>query len=369
MNSMRIIIEKKLFSDAVHIASRFAQKGSATLPALSSILLLAGDDGIKIRATNLETGIDLKLKGEQKGDGVIAIPAQLLGQLASSFFGEGSIIIEHSGDTATVSSGGAKSVIKTVSYEDFPSIPFPESPKNRLVLPGALVRSTLTSIASCASTSSIRPELASVYVSIEGGVLTAVATDSFRLAEKKIPLSNKAAPAKVLLPAKNVLEIAQAIPNEDIIVSFDDHQCAFVWDSGMVVTRLTAAVYPDYRQIIPKDTVVEATMLKRDLEAALKRAAIFSDTFQKIRLSFDPKKKTFGIYARNADAGESSEIVPATVSGNQIELSFNHRYLQALLPLTGAESVTLKASGIGRPLTIRGVGDASLLYLVMPMNQ
>ncbi|MFA6969445.1 MAG: DNA polymerase III subunit beta [Candidatus Paceibacterota bacterium] len=366
---MNISIEKKKFSEAVHTASRFAERKSTTLPALSSILIIAGDDGIKMRATNLETGIDLKIEGERKSDGVVAIPATLLQQIAGSLTEGGNITLEHTGEVISITSGTGKSFVKTVPYDDFPSIPFPENPKNRIVLPGVLLKNLFISVASCASTSTVRPELSSIYLSIEGGVLTAVATDSFRLAEKKVPLSNKGTQGKFLIPAKNALDIAQALPDDDIILSFDEHQCAFVSNTSMLVSRLTNAVYPDYRQIIPKESIVEAVVLRKDFENALKRTTIFSDSFQKIRVSFDPKKNTFSLFARNTDIGESSETLSAHISGSALDLSFNHRYLSAVLSLTGAESLSLLAAGIGRPLIIKGVGDTSLLYLVSPMNQ
>jgi DNA polymerase III subunit beta len=368
-NRMNISIEKKEFSEAVYTAARFAERKSATLPALSSILLIAGDEGIKLRATNLETGIDLKLSGTITTDGVVAIPATILQQMAGAFTQEGKVTLEHVGDILVITSGTGKSSLKTVPYDDFPSIPFPENPKNRIVLPGVLLKNLFSSIASCASTSTVRPELSSIYLSIEGGVLTAVATDSFRLAEKKVPLSNKGTQGKFLIPAKNALDIAQALPDNDIIMSFDEHQCAFVSEKGMVVSRLTNAVYPDYRQIIPKESIVEAIVLRKDFETALKRTTIFSDAFQKIRISFDPKKNTFSFFSKNADIGESSEILSARVTGGALDLSFNHRYLSAMLSLTAAESISLTAAGIGRPLIIKGVGDTSLLYLVSPMNQ
>jgi len=366
---MNISIEKKKFAEAVHIVSRFADRKSATLPALSAVLLIAGDDGIKLRATNLETGIDLKLGGKITTHGVVAIPAVVLQQIAGSLTQEGDITLEHTGDIVSIASGTGKSSIKTVPYDDFPSIPFPENPKNRIVIPGILLKNLFMSMASCASTSTVRPELSSIYISIEGGVLTAVATDSFRLAEKKVPLSNKGTQGKFLIPAKNALDIAQALPDDEIIMSFDEHQCAFVGEMGMLVSRLTNAVYPDYRQIIPKESIVEAILLRKDFETALKRTMIFSDAFQKVRISFDPKKNLFSFFARNTDIGESLETLPARVSGGELDLSFNHRYLSAVLPLTSAESLSLTAAGIGRPLIIKGIGDTSLLYLVSPMNQ
>jgi DNA polymerase-3 subunit beta len=366
---MNISIQKKLFSEIVHIVSRFSERKNITLPALSSILIITSDGEIKMRATNLEIGVDLKIEGEIKRDGVVAVPAALLQQIATSLVGEGTITLEHTGNIISLTSGSGKSSIKTVTYEDFPSIPFPENPKNRMVISGTVLRTILTTVSSCASLSTIRPELASVYLSVEGGILTAVATDSFRLVEKKVPLINKGAQGKLLIPAKNALEIAQVLPDDDIIVSFDEHQCAFVSTKGMFVSRLTNAVYPDYKQIIPKESVSEAVVLRKDFENALKQTTIFSDSFQKIRLSFDPKKNQLSFFAKNADIGESSETLQANISGSAIELSFNHRYLSAVLALTTTESISLVAAGIGRPLIIKGVGDTSLLYLVSPMNQ
>jgi DNA polymerase III subunit beta len=366
---MKITIPKKIFSEAVHIVSRFSERKNTTLPALSSILIIASEGEIKMRATNLEIGVDLKIEGEIKNDGVVAVPATLLQQIASSLTNEGTITLEHTGSIISLTSGSGKSSIKTAQYEDFPSIPFPESVKNRVVIPGTLVKTILSSVSSCASTSTIRPELSSIYVSIEGGILTAVATDSFRLVEKKASLLNKGTQGKLLIPARNAMEIAQVLPDDDIILSFDDHQCAFVSTQGMFVSRLTNTTYPDYKQIIPKESVAEAVVLRKDFEIALKQTTIFSDTFQKIRLSFDLKKNQLAFFAKNADVGESSETLSAHVSGEAIELSFNHKYLTAVLALTSAESVSLTAAGIGRPLTIKGVGDNSLVYIVSPMNQ
>ena len=366
---MIISVEKKIFVEAVHIVTRFAERRSATLPVLSTILILASDDGIKMRATNLETGIDLRLNGECRVNGVAAVPATILQQIAASLSNEGKITLEHTGETISITSGAWKSSIKTIPYEDFPSIPFPENPQNKILLSGNILKNLFTTIASCASSSNIRPELSSIYISIEGGVLIAAATDSFRLTEKKIPLINKGIQGKFLIPAKNALEIAQALHDGEITMSFDEHQCAFVSSEFILVSRLTNAVYPDYRQIIPKESIAEAIVLRKDFENALKRTTIFSDSFQKVHISLDQKKNTFSFSAHNTDIGESIETLTAHVTGNSIELSFNHRYLSTILTLTEAENLSFTAAGIGRPLVIKGVGDTSLLYLVSPMNQ
>ena len=366
---MIISLNKKEFSEAVGMVARFAERKTGSLPVLAGIALIAGDDGIKLRATNLETGIDIKVEGTIEDMGVVVIPAQVLRDITSSLSGNGVVKVEHRGDTVTISAGSARSTLKTLPSEDFPILPLPEAPTAKFSLPGAVLSGLISSVAPFASTSTVRPELSSVLISAEGGTLKAVATDSFRLAEKKVSLGGALPPFSLLIPSKNAIDIIQTIPNEEVQVELDEHQCVVIFKNGLVTTRLVAANYPDYAQIIPKSFVSEASIIKKDFETALKRTAVFSDTFQKVRLSFDAGGKKIRLSAQNADIGDSVEEVGGAVSGDSVELSFNHRYLSAPLPIFPSESITLSASGIGRALVMRGSGDSSFLYLVMPMNQ
>lgn len=366
---MTLHLDKQAFKEAVGSVARFAERRSGSLPVLAGISLIAGDDGIKLRATNLETGIDLRVEGTIEEPGVVVLPASVLRDITSSMSGSGKLTLEHAGETVVISQGNAKSTLKTLPSEDFPILPLPDAPTSEFTLPGAVLSNLISSVVAFASTSTVRPELASVLISAEGGTLKAVATDSFRLAEKKLSLNSSIPPFSMLIPAKNALDIIQTLPDTDIHVALDEHQCVMTWEGGLVTTRLVAASYPDYAQIIPKSFVAEASIIKKDFETALRRTSVFSDTFQKVRLGLDSGGKKTRLSAQNADIGETSEEVAGVVSGDAVELSFNHRYLSAPLSIISAESITLSASGIGRALVMRGSGDNSFLYLVMPMNQ
>ncbi|HEX8591326.1 MAG TPA: DNA polymerase III subunit beta [Candidatus Paceibacterota bacterium] len=366
---MIITLEKKEFAEAIVRVARFAERRSATLPVLAGIAIVAGDDGIKLRATNLETGIDFKVAGKIEEAGVVVLPATTLREITSSFSDNGTLTLEHAGETVVISSQAGKSTLKTLPYEDFPTLPFPDSPKAKFSLPGSSIRALVSTVAPCASPSTVRPELGSVLLSAEAGVVKAVATDSFRLAEKQLPVAGTVAPFSMLVPAKNALDIVQTLPDDTVEVLVDEHQCVFSWPGGIITTRLVTVPYPDYTQIIPKSFSCEATVLRKDFETVLRRTAVFSDNFQKIRLAFPVPDKKVIFSARNSDIGESSEHITASLTGEPIELSFNHRYLSAPLPLITTENITLSSAGIGRPLVIKGVGDNTFLYLVMPMNQ
>lgn len=366
---MNISLEKKELGEAINTVSRFAEKKNQNLSVLGGIVITAEENTISFSATNLETSIRITIPGSITTEGVVALPAHIVKEISSSFSGSGKVTIEHTNDTIRISSGGAKSTIKTLSHDDVPPVTLPEHPTTSFSLSGVILRDLIHSVASCASPSTVRPELASILFSAEGGVVKMVATDSFRLAEKKVSITGSIPPFSLLIPAKNALDIAQILPDGAVSVQADNHQCAFLFPQGVVVSRLVSASYPDYAQIIPKSFSAEATILKKDLELGLRRAAVFTDAFQKVRIGIDVAQKELSLSAQNANIGESHEAFPIAPKGDSIELSFNHRYLQAPLPLITQESITLQASGIGRPLVIRGVGDTSYLYLVMPMNQ
>ncbi|MBU6323659.1 MAG: DNA polymerase III subunit beta [Patescibacteria group bacterium] len=366
---MYITIQKKDLGTYAHMAARFSAKQHTTLPALGSIVIVAGADGIRFRATNLEIGIDCTVPGEIRSEGVVAVPSKIFEEFISSLGGEGTVTLERKGEVLSVNSGKVRSTLKTVPYEDFPTLPFPPKGADSLTLPAATFKGLVDAVLPSASVSTVRPELASVYLYTEGGMMTAVATDSFRLAEKRASIAN-ARDFSALIPAKNAGDLVSALRDDaDVTLASAEHQLALYQGGTVVTTRVVSASYPDYRQIIPKESVASATILRKDFEQALKKISVFADAFQKVRVSFETKKKIFSLFAKNPDVGEATEDIPAALTGEQAEVSFNFRYLQGALPALSAESIVITASGTGRATTVRGVGDSSFLYIVMPMNQ
>ncbi len=367
---MFITIEKKIFIEGIQKIIRFTQRGATSLPVLSCVLIIAGDDGIKLRANNLEIAADFKIPGKINNNGIVAIPAGILQQITATLNNNGVITFEQTGDTVLVTTDYIKSTIKTISQEDFPNIPFTQNEES-ISIDSKTLTSAVEATISCASTSNIRPELASIFFTLTQNSMTVVATDSFRLIEKTIPVSlSVKQDISFLVPAKNISEILKTIPQSiKITMYIDEHQLVIKWGENTITTRLTGGTYPDYKQIIPKQTTKKAVVLRKDFDTLLKQISIFSDSFQKTTLVFDPQKQTVSLSSHNNDTGSSAGSVPAEVSGDPIELSFNYRYLQAPISLVQTENLSLNANNIGQPLIVRSVGDSSFLYLVMPMNQ
>jgi DNA polymerase-3 subunit beta len=221
-----------------------------------------------------------------------------------------------------------------------------------------------------ASQSSIKPELGSIYIfQKKEHALTFVATDSFRLVEKTVPFKGIVLEGSLLIPWRNALEIARIAEESsgDVTVVVGENQCSVANRTLTLTSRLVSGVFPDYEQIIPKEYGGEAVVLVKDLGAALKKTNIFLNKFMQLTLTVGDK--TLTLSSQSADAGATTESIHATTSGEEMRLNFNQRYISEIIAHLTDDSVRLKFAGIGRPVVMSNVHDASLRYLVMPMNK
>ena len=260
--------------------------------------------------------------------------------------------------------------MQTVSHEDFPSLPKVSAEKSFTLRGGDLVK-LLRSVASCASTSAVKPELQSVLLLGEGGVLIAAATDSFRLAEKSVPLRSKGSVPPLLLPARNAVELIRVAESSegDTEMYYTTNQLSLQAGRTYYTSRLVEGTFPNYKQIVPKQFSTDAVMLREDIAVALKSLAVFADKFFQVSLSVDPRGKMVTLSSRNADVGEETCTLRATTSGEPVVVTFNGRYLADGLQSIGGESVRLSLNGVGKPMLIKDAADDSFFYLAMPMNR
>ncbi len=367
---MKLECLKKDIEEAVEITSRVVSN-SATLPVLKCVIFDARENNVVIKATNLELGIEKTFPANIIQKGIVAIPSQILLSTLKTSPKQSKVTLELIDGSVVLIIGGAKTIIKTVPLDDFPNIPQPET-KTKHIIPSTTLIKGVRSVLYSASTSLIKPELASVYMYYENNTITFVATDSFRLAEKKVPYKTDNELPTVIMPSKNITELIRILETQqdkDIEVFIDDNQYAIKSDGLYVTSRIIDGSFPDYKTILPKEISTEVILLKEDLLNTLKKAQIFSNKFGQITLHVYPEKKTFTISARNNDVGEIFDSLEAAITGEDLDISFNYKYILDVFQSIQADSVVLTFAGAGKPLIVKGVSDDSFIYLVMPMNR
>src|SRR3989339_464416 len=326
---------EKLLS-AVSKAEKITGK-NLTLPVLSCLLLEAKGNTLKIIATNLDLGVEIIVPANITEEGTVAVPGNVLNSLISNNFKKGNIKLEEKGDNLVVLTENNSTVINLQANADFPTIP--KLNNGEFFLIGAKN-------------------------------ITFVATDSFRLAEMKIDTASDKQFEQILIPFKNVAEILKIFDNIEgnIKVYLTKNQIAFEYENIYLTSRIIDGVFPDYQQLIPKEFKTDVTVLKEDLINSLKISNIFSDQFNKLTFKINPSKKIFEIVAKNNSVGETLNKIEGVLNGDEIEISFNQKYIIDCFQSIDSDSLVLNFNGSNKPLVIKGVPDSRFTYLVMPMN-
>jgi len=354
---------------AVSTAVRFIER-RVNLPVLSSILISAEKSGrVILRATNLECGVEVTVQAKVTTEGVIAVPGSTLSGLLGNIRSK-TVSFTLTGEVLKVEAERIAATLKTVPHDDFPILPRVSASSSFTIKAGDLNRA-IRNVAYCASTSAIKPELQSVVIYAEMGKFTTAATDSFRLAEKVVPLRDGGSVPQLLLPIRNAAELMRLLDgvNEEVEVYYNEHQISTHIKDVYYTSRLIDGTFPNYRQIVPKSFTTEAIVLREDLAQALKSLSVFADKFAQVSFTVDPIKKAIVLSSRNPDVGEEVSTIRSTISGDSVSMNFNGRYLADSLQGITGESVRIHSNGPGKALLIRDAADETFYYLAMPMNR
>ncbi|MEI6304485.1 MAG: DNA polymerase III subunit beta [Candidatus Taylorbacteria bacterium] len=368
---MKFEINFKKLKDAIGLVERITGK-HMTLPVLSCVYMEVADNTVIFKATNLDIGVEVSVPVKIISKGIAAVPGHILSSFISQIQEDSQVVkIEVISGNLNIQANKSKVVIKTLPTEDFPTIP-KVNDGQEMDLSSDIFIKGLKSVWYSASISSVKPELSSVYIYKDADYIVFAATDSFRLAEKriKVPLSVKI--NEILLPFKNISDVTRVLESmgENLKVKMSKNLISFESNGIYIVSRIIDGTFPDYKQIIPKGFATEVIALKQDLMNALKISNIFSDKFNQVHITVDPKAKIFDVQTKNSDIGENKTNIDAAITGEKMEINFNYKYIIDCFQSIDADSVSLQLSGINKPMVIRPIsGDQTFMYLVMPMNR
>lgn len=350
-------------------AERVTGKNSS-LPILGSVLLVAKNKILIIRATNLEVGVEFQIPAEIKKEGTVAVPGALFSNILSSIPDEQLITISVNDNICKIITKSKNITIKGLTPDDFPTIPIINEGESFTIQSQVFIQG-VKSVLMSAAISDVKPEISSVYIYQKEKSLFFVATDSFRLAEKKINYNGDNLSQGIIIPIKNIVEIIKIFENinENILFKITKTQISCVSKSVYITSRVVQGVYPDYEQILPKNNTTEVVVLKQDLLNTLKLSTFFSDKFNKIQFIINPNEKKCLISTKNSDIGETESNLTVTMSGEPIEISLNGKHLFDCLNVIDQDSIIIQFNGFNKPAVIYGVGDSSFTYLTMPLTK
>lgn len=374
---MKLQILQEKIKKGIGVVERVSSK-SLSLPILNNILISTKNNFLNMAATDLEIGINWWNFSKTDKEGKITVPAHLL----SSFIGllpNDKINISSNNDNLFIECGKSKTEIKGISAEEFPIIPKIDEGEYITVNTSAFCFN-LSQVVDIAASSTTRPEISGVFLGFSNNLVIMVATDSFRLAEKKVFPKTGFSLNKdynVIIPQRAAKEIINIFGgyDKDLKIYFSANQIMF--EVGMdetphphiqLISRLIEGEYPNYKEIIPDKYLTQILINRNEFLNQIKTASFFAGKINEVRIKADPKKKEIEIMSQSPEIGKYESTASANIKGEPVEISFNHKYLLDGVVNIKSSELKLELSGDAGPGLVKPIEDDTYRYVVMPIK-
>ena len=375
---MKVSCLQENLAKALGIVGRAVAPRTATLPVLTHVLLATDNGRMRVSATNLELGINCWIGAKVEDEGAITLPARPFSELVTLLPSDQvTIDLNVRTQTVRVRGGRADNNIKGIDAQEFPIVPVYD-PNGAIMIDARLLKQMITRSTFAAATDESRPMLTGVLMKFDGDKVTVFASDGFRLSKCEGLLRQPVdAPRQVLVPARALAEVGRIIGDQDepvaISITAARGQVLFHMSNVDVVSQLIDQKFPEVEALIPKKSDTVSVVNTAELLKASKQASIFArDSSDIVRVSLAPGEDgelgKIKIAARADETGDNHSELDASITGKELEIGFNVKYLVDLLGIIEAPQVTISTGTAKSPAMFRGIGDDSFTHIIMPIN-
>lgn len=349
------------------------------LPILSHVLLKATESGVEAVATNLETVVRATLRAKVDMAGSFTVPGKTFVDFVHLLSGE-QVSLEEKGNELIIQAGDSSTKIKGAPADEYPVIPETQEDFAYTVEVDDF-QDSLSKVLFAASKAEVRPELSGVCFHFGHNaeqILTLAATDSYRLAEKKLPLSQGGEELRLIVPGRVAAEFVRLLALSKV-KGEGEHQVRLLaskntltlrYNQFEIMTRLIEGNYPDYKQIIPSQFKTTAVVPSKHLLKSIKAASIFASSgVNAVNFEVQAKEGRMKVSSMSTQTGEHESFVDAIVEGEENKTVLNYRYVLDGVNQMETDETTFLVNSADTPCMFRPKGKDDYLYLVMPIRQ
>lgn len=366
------------FNSQFSLVSR-AVPSRPSKPVLGNVLVTADADAQTVTLVGFDEtlGIQTTFAAQVDEGGSLTLPAKLLGDIFSRLPNEDIDITEEDDEPVVMLSCSAgRYQVRGLSAEDYPNLPELESTDIVKISADALVEG-LKGALFATSSDETKQVLTGVHLTASEDSLEFAATDGHRLAVVN-PVDDTGASTpdlkmNITIPGKALRElerILQAYPsNEPVAFQLDDTQVVFDLGRQRITTRLLEGQYPNYKQLIPTQFERQLTLDRKQFVSSLERIAVIADQRNNIvKLSVNNMQQSLALSVEAQEVGSGLENLPAQVTGEDLDIAFNVRYLLEGLKALPTSEVQIQCNTATSPSVLTPLGGTKITYLVMPVQ-
>lgn len=379
---MKFYVTATAFTQAINSISKATNKSSSN-PLLECIYIKAEEHSLVLRASNLEIIAEknISIKGEMNGSALLK--ASVFTKLINTFSKSAeNLTVEKDRNVLRVSCGDDIFELDILNEDSFPKLPsgLDGSENNKfLEISKTVFIDSIRAVSFAASTSEIKPEIASVYIYTKENFLFTVATDSYRLAEKKIYIEGLVEDFSLIIPIKNIgtiLSILEDVSDDILTFSpYSDGVIVSLKDINIAI-RTINGTFPDYKQLFPKSYIFKVNLNKSEIINALQLTTFIALNYAFCNIKSEKEKSLLKITSKENSVGATKKSLKvdfeqkdSSENWDDFEVNYNSNYFLDGLQKINNEKIKINFTTVARPVFISSPDDTSFVYLLMPLNR
>ena len=379
---MKLVCSQRDLSTHLSLVSR-AVPSKPTHAILANVLLQADEETnqVSLTAFDLSMGIRTSFSADVREGGTIALPAKVALDITSRL-PDGNITVSanstddtEEGIVVTIKPSSGKYQVRAMNADEFPELPIIQSENSVRITAGALIEGIKGSIFAV-STDETKQVLTGLHLTVKQDTLEFAATDGHRLSVVEIP--NKypledSEQVQVTVPAKALRELQRMLGNypldEVISLYLDQGQIVFAWQDQRLTSRTLEGQYPAYHQLLPKQFERRLVLERKQLISILERIAVVANLKSNtVKISIDSDNQEITLSCEAQDVGSGTESMPAQISGENIDIAFNVKYLTEGLKELSSTEIQVNVNQSLTPVIFTPLGGTKMIYLAMPVQ-
>jgi len=341
-------------------------------PVLANLLFKVASDRVTIIGFDLGLGIQIEIPtaGLLTTNGNVTLPAKLLSDIVGKLpAGELEITVDREFN-ATLSCSSGRYTLKGMEATEYPDLPVVDGEVVELAI--ADVQQALSACLYSTSTDETKQVLTGMHWTFKDDTFEFAATDGHRLAAATVQSEADFKEEELTIPGKTLGELAKVLnssKDESFKLRLDQAIVSIQVGNVTLNSRLLEGQYPNYNQLIPRQFTRQATLERRTLISSLERLAILANQKNDVvEFALNQEAQTLVLSVEAADVGSGREELSAQITGDDLAIAFNVKYvIEALKAMTTTE-VSINANTKASPVVINPLGGMTTTALIMPVQ-
>lgn len=355
--------------DALQIVTK-ALPSRTTNPILEGILIETDMNEIILTCSDERIAIVTRFEAYVTEPGRGIVPGKLFSEIVRRLT-DGDIAIDMNDRFVfTIRGSGNRTNISGQDADLFPALP-KLSEEREIALPQDMLKDMIQKTEFAIAVEDMREVLTGALLEIEGGDVTMVALDGFRMALKRAKCGEVVERLTGIIPGRVVGDIGKLLssdPEAFASLSFDYYNKLHIkLDKTEIYVILIEGEYVQYKVILPPTFSTNVIVDLEPFRRCIDRAALIAREGNNNLLILKIAGGEMAIEA-HSQIGDVYEKLDVQQDGLDINIAFNVKYLTDVVRFIDAEQIEIKLNLPIAPVVISPVGDPDYIHLVLPVR-